>query len=322
MKHCGATMRRKYDVSAGFTIIELLVTIALIAILISLLLPAVQQAREAARRTQCRANLKQFGIAFQNYHSAHGIFPIGAGSTKNVCPLAGIEGVQERAPWTVLILPFIDQQSIYDRFDMNGSFAGLARNTSSTNQPVQFGIHSPPVFLCPSDENSFEFKSNYMGCAGGGDASQAWCVAVADSLRVFFNNGILHLNSGTRIVDCTDGASNTYLVGESVWMIGPPVPKDKWHSWATGMRYNDISFPGEWPSWNTLFSAVDPINFVNCTPATCYDNLMRTASSSHGAGCHMLFADGAVRFVNSTINLTVHRQLGSRSDGATNGGVE
>ena len=93
----------------GFTLIELLVVIAIIGVLVALLLPAVQQAREAARRTQCRGNLKQFGIAIHNYHSTHGVFPIGAGSIKNACPLAGTEGTQERAPWTILLLPFIDR---------------------------------------------------------------------------------------------------------------------------------------------------------------------------------------------------------------------
>lgn len=304
---------------AGFTLIELLVVIALIAVLVALLLPAVQQAREAARRTQCRSNLKQFGLAINNYHAAYNVFPIGAGSMRNACPLSGIEGTIERAPWTILILPYLDQQVIYDKVDMGGSFAGLARNTTAKNFAIQYSTTAPSVFQCPSDATSFEFKSNYIGCAGGGDSTQAWCYALADPTRVFFNNGLFFLNSGVRSRDCTDGTSQTYAIGESIWMVGPPIPKDKWHSWATGMRYNDTTYPGEWPSWNTLFSAVDPINYA-IFPAPSYTILMCSVSSVHPGGCHMLFADGGVRFLNESLSLPVHRALGARDDGQPVGG--
>ena len=101
----------------GFTLIELLVVIAIIAILVALLLPAVQQAREAARRSSCKNQLKQLGLALQNYHDTHTVFPIGAG-------LAGTSatGSARRAPWTVLILPFLEENAVYDEFNFSETF--------------------------------------------------------------------------------------------------------------------------------------------------------------------------------------------------------
>lgn len=182
---------------SGFTLIELLVVIAIIAILIALLLPAVQQAREAARRTQCKNNLKQFGLAFHNYHDAFNMFPssvsydsVAAGMNTvangkyNSCvgivvsPTPASYGVHVRSPWTVKLLPYIDQAPLYNRFEMAFPFAGWPGHSTlfdagappSPNYTVQFETPAPIVFRCPSSPvySSDTYVSNYAACMGGG----------------------------------------------------------------------------------------------------------------------------------------------------------
>lgn len=168
----------------GFTLIELLVVIAIIAILIALLLPAVQQAREAARRTQCKNHLKQMGLAFHNYHDVFGIFPpshsydgrADANIGGNTCAPAG-SGTNStatfaRAPWSVLILPYLDQAPLYNQFNMIQPFFGRADHQTpagSPNYPLQLG-DSPTPFRCPSNPkmNSDKYISCYAACMGGG----------------------------------------------------------------------------------------------------------------------------------------------------------
>ncbi|WP_449329009.1 DUF1559 family PulG-like putative transporter [Schlesneria paludicola] len=171
----------------GFTLIELLVVIAIIAVLIALLLPAVQQAREAARRTQCKNNLKQIGLAFHNYHDAFLLFPPSmsydgaadantGGNTCAPCGTNGNSGVFSRAPWTVLILPFMDQANLFNQFVMTAPFFG--RNdyqtpAGSANYLLQLG-NSPVVYRCPSNPkvNSDKYINCYNACSGGG--GPAW----------------------------------------------------------------------------------------------------------------------------------------------------
>ena len=168
---------------SGFTLIELLVVIAIIAVLIALLLPAVQQAREAARRTQCKNNLKQIGLALHNYHDVYGVLPpahvydgrADSNPFGNRCTPGGAAGSQAifaRAPWTVLILPYLDQAPLYNQFNMTQPFFGRFDHQNpagSTNYALQAG-DAPPAYKCPSNPVILTDKyiCSYAACMGGG----------------------------------------------------------------------------------------------------------------------------------------------------------
>lgn len=295
----------------GFTLVELLVVIAIIGMLVTILLPAVQSARAAARRTQCTNNMRQIGLAMNNFHAARGHFPAGVIATNDECPP---RGESERAPWSVLILPFMEEQPRFDQFDLNARFVPRFR-FSSPNKPFQFT--TAPFFQCPSNPRSNEntVATDYVACAGGGDMAAARCTAASDANRPFFDNGVFYINSNLPSAKITDGTSKTYLLGETTYMrvhtdegVG-----DNYPSWAAGM---DATFSnGSFASYQTIVAAVLPINtdaFPHLTDSAFF---MRIFASEHTGGCFMLMADASAHFINEAIDLNVHRARGSRNDG-------
>ena len=199
----------------GFTLIELLVVIAIIAILIALLLPAVQQAREAARRTQCRNNMKQLGLAVHNYEATHNVFPPGRLERP---------GDSKWVSWGVMILPYIDQAPLYNRYDSN------QRWNAPANAPVT-GV-SLPAYLCPSVPGSGRFDRNPDPKYAGGNTPPAaasdygsvnragtilWTARGLPAPAAIAVNGIMARPSESpqsRMRDCTDGLSNTIMITE------------------------------------------------------------------------------------------------------------
>jgi prepilin-type N-terminal cleavage/methylation domain-containing protein/prepilin-type processing-associated H-X9-DG protein len=306
--------------AAAFTLVELLVVIAIIGVLVALLLPAVQAAREAARRIECSNKLKQIGLALHNYHDTHRVFPPGSINSSNACPVNGRRG----APWTVLILQFLEDSARYDEFNFRGTFAAIANEGTSDNEALQ--IIPNRNYQCPSDPNakSTEPNSNYRGVQGGGNESQAWCLqGAAANRRLFFNNGTLYLNSAIRIGDIRDGTSNTFMVGESRWWfaVGQNPPWGTYWMWASTTRPTEPIAEA---------AAVDPLN----TPLVDYDpsrgpysahpagigavvaTHTRCFGSWHPGGCHFALADGSVRFLSSHVDLNVYRNAGQRNSGA------
>ncbi len=199
-------MRRTKHRLSGFTLIELLVVIAIIAILIALLLPAVQQAREAARRSTCKNNLKQIGIALHNYHEAYNIFPANgvAGTTEDV----GGRYVQDWLAWSgfAMLLPYLDQAPVYEQIDFSyrwdSNVAGTRNNTMARTKIA--------AFLCPSDPGS---SANYD--ANMGPTSYGLSAGPASNWNMGgANPGYATLKRGNRIGDVTDGPSNTVFASE------------------------------------------------------------------------------------------------------------
>lgn len=292
-------MSRRLNRKSGFTLIELLVVIAIIAVLIALLLPAVQQAREAARRTQCKNNMKQLGLALHNYHDTSLIFPLNSsGGTPNNAR-SGFVGM----------LPGFDQAPMYNQ--MNMSLSGLvAPNLAFTQQIL-------PALICPSDPDGS--KTSLTGADAGSaipmaPADYAFCVGdyinatsnTGTTQAPAYANGVTTGGRGMfsryswscRMSDITDGTSNTIMLGE---VIG------NWCSWQIGWGFQ--SFATTAHSINYLNSALknsaSPGNADACIGFR----------SMHIGGAHVLLGDGSVRFVSENINGPTLNALASRSGG-------
>ncbi len=275
----------------GFTLIELLVVIAIIAILIALLLPAVQQAREAARRTQCKNNLKQFGVAMHNYHDIHKSFPSGWMQP----PTSTSSGTWDAGwAWGALILPFIEQGNLHERmgvatveFDMvDGTDDGTANPTPETETVLS-------TFRCPSDpggdlnsNRGGHAVSNYMGVFGPGGLHN-------------FNPGLglFWCNSRVRMRDIEDGTTQTFMIGE----INRDEPERRGGIWAGYFTTG---------KYGGLVSATD-----NTADYVINGTNVFTFSSKHPGGAQFLAVDGSSHFVSENIDGTTYERLGNRKDG-------
>jgi len=294
----------------GFTLIELLVVIAIIGVLIALLLPAVQAAREAARRAQCTNNLKQMGLALQNYHDAIGTLPMSYAARSRF-----IDGATDTAPgwgWGAMILPQLEQGPLFNAVNFSLPVEGPQNST------VIRSILT--TYLCPSDPMSggpFAVSdSSGNVSATMGPTSYAACVGndLADTTTGLNNdglgNGVLFRNSGIRLADITDGTSQTITVGERAWSItsGP---------WA-GVVTNGVIRRGPanpCPTTGALFYPAASLVQAHCNVLntdTDPDGGIDDYSSRHPSGANFVFADGSVHFLKSVL-----RNSGKRPDGST-----
>jgi len=281
----------------GFTFVELITIIALIAVLIALLLPAVQSAREVARATNCRNNLLQLGLALGNYHSAHGVLPPGVVNEKG--PISNLPKGYH-VGWAVQILPFIEQTNHYRRVDFR---QGVYSDTNATVLASAI-----KTFLCVSDGTPG--LMSYVGCHHD----------VETPIDVD-NHGVLYLNSHVTHDDITDGLAYTILLGEARHGITL--------GWASGTR---ASLRNGGHPINEHDPLVATNAFLPYTPtqtaarevpaveASVQGGLLPMYhvggfSSYHRQGVNFLFCDGSARFVKETTNQDVLHRLANRSDG-------
>ncbi|RLS55518.1 MAG: DUF1559 domain-containing protein [Planctomycetota bacterium] len=298
----------------GFTLIELLVVIAIIAVLIALLLPAVQQAREAARRSQCKNNLKQLGLAMHNYHDTFLAFPLG-----------NVNGISAQAR----ILPYIDQAPLYSLIDFNVPY----------NNPVNAvaAAQELPAFRCPSDTDSLPAsiggRNNYYMNAGSGIV-----YSTSGAAGQTGPSGIVHQANKIRIADITDGTSLSAMMSEKLLGDGSngittpisdtfrpgtyPNTPDEALQQCNAMDVTNLSLQGvsnvggPWlqPYHSTTqYSHVLPPNGRSCMFPP--GRIATTASSRHVGGIHTLLCDGAVRFISTNVDLGTWRAMGTINGG-------
>lgn len=305
---------------SGFTLIELLVVIAIIAILIALLLPAVQQAREAARRTQCRNNLKQIGLALHNYNDAHGAMPSGSIVLLNN---AGTNYGGHGWTWHASILPYIDQAPLYNAIQ-GADGMGNELGDQNTAKPLAARSTILSIFWCPSQpdvrtgsQKNLYQPSNYNGNMGTriGDGSDDCLSGSVVTIQDMVNkpwgcmngNGIFYISSCVRFRDVTDGLSNTIFVsevpdsgGDAIGIFGAGC--DRRAIFATGADSNP---PTEMSEYLIAAEGNDPIN----------NGTEEAAGSWHVGGAHFLFGDGSVRFLSENMHMPTYQAVSTRRDG-------
>jgi prepilin-type N-terminal cleavage/methylation domain-containing protein/prepilin-type processing-associated H-X9-DG protein len=322
----------------GFTLIELLVVIAIIAVLIALLLPAVQQAREAARRSQCKNNLKQLGLALHNYHSSYSMFcasgyAVGCGATDGMTGSA-TPAIAKQANYSgfLMLLPYIDQGPLYSAWSFNDaaswSYDGATHSASTVlgNPDVNAAISKTPltVVTCPSDNgaayytgkdqyysisanNAGGYRTNYdfSSYSSNYNDPHAW-----QNLSIT-TQALFGFDSSTGFKNITDGSSNTAAIIEQTrnhhngqmggwsyrcWVnIGVDLTLSKINCW----DYNPCG-SGNFFQYGQLGSWGWP-------------------GSMHMGGCHVLMADGAVRFLSENVDATTRTRLAYMADGAVLG---
>ncbi len=294
----------------GFTLIELLVVIAIIAILIALLLPAVQQAREAARRSQCKNNLKQVGLALHNYHDTFTVFPYAQMSGSSLAPGAAARNQNG----LVMLLPYIDQAPLYNTFNFSQPFGKYNSTSAPVNVIVAPNLTAKSTkitsFMCPSDAGApfINDDPTYYGCGTTGPSWKssyglsvngthllpAWTAYGAASRTAFGGN------SNASMRDFRDGTSNTVAVCENVFECN----SGRISPWAC------VQHAGT----GTNLTGGRINRFMPTNPGTLID-YNQNASSSHVGGCHVLLADGAVRFVSENTNSQTLIYLAYIADG-------
>ncbi|MEZ6132712.1 MAG: DUF1559 domain-containing protein [Planctomycetaceae bacterium] len=302
-------MRTKQRASNGFTLIELLVVIAIIAILIALLLPAVQQAREAARRTSCKNNMKQLGLAIHNYHDVHLCFPMSAQvshATNHPAPSNGFS-------WISMTLPYFDQAPLYNQLNFN---LKLTEGTVSNNRTL---IESPlPTLLCPSDPTTAVRSdlANWWAWPGEPTAGTVGRGPAGVTCYMGFQGDWFDSNPPdgmferspkrpVRMRDIIDGTSNVMAIGERSPSYSP------WCAWSAG---NGV--------WIVDRYRINQIRETEPVPnAAEVGGVKYGAISMHEGGIQVVFADGSVHFLSENMDHLTYQQMGRHADGKPTGGA-
>ncbi|MDB5385377.1 MAG: hypothetical protein JWM11_1023 [Planctomycetaceae bacterium] len=311
----GENMRNR-TAKRGFTLIELLVVIAIIAVLIALLLPAVQQAREAARRSQCKNNLKQIGLALHNYLDSNKVFPWGCVSGNN----AGSYGFCGQVMnWRFSILPYIDQAPLYatlSPLDRRGYTCSPDNTATWLTNPAQLQVI--PAYICPSESVGPMTSANQ----NGGDTAcpttsamtsyQGVCAAGSSAPYGYYGGDVSGLNADVGMMShaptkldtakVTDGTSNTVFVGERTGNKAKP-------GCGSGEGTNYMCWMGQFGSVGSL-----PQYGINLLCRNSYTSGLGFGSM-HVGGCHFVMVDGSVRFISENISNVTLTALSTRASG-------
>ena len=347
-RECPTVCHGRFRTQRGFTLVELLVVIAIIGTLVGLLLPAVQAARESARRSTCTNNLKQLGLGMHNHVDAKGTLPLTANYPPNT------SDAQKLSPWGsgsatynyvllsahCMILPFIEQQSIYNVMDP-------AQNGSWHHDNAKFGKVSVSTFLCPSTNNS---SANAAGCPGNnyawstGSSTHSHFTGAPDS-----QNGMFNPVKGWKFKDVTDGLSKTIMAAEflsgkgtgefpydianagnspggSGWPTGTFPTTSQLQTLASATATSTSGANGRYWSrglpTQTVINTVAPPNWLAPTMVNGIGSWVTDCAysampprSMHGGGVNAVMADGAVVFIPDSVDILVFQQLGNRKDG-------
>ena len=326
----------------AFTLIELLVVIAIIAVLIALLLPAVQQAREAARRTQCKNNMKQLGLALQNYHDTFNAFPFCYFDTTN--PPAYTSPIQGRqTSWMIGILPYIDQAPMFAAFDQNYGVGNDPRMTASpVVVPNNNTLSASPInaFMCPSDTSPSVIGSRSDGGGTRGNTSYkasagsnwAWGNFQSGTTGTYAqtrwgasNNGLDRGNGlmfrgwsypyKTNMKDITDGTSSTISLGEAV---GNYSQWTWW--WLNNATTATTSIPLNAPAQCAGAAGLSPDAGLKACAGDWPNNY--SFKSMHTGGGHFGMGDGRVTFISNNIDYNLYRNMSTIQGGEVSSSAE
>jgi prepilin-type N-terminal cleavage/methylation domain-containing protein len=316
----------RFGASKGFTLVELLVVIAIIGVMVGLLLPAVQAAREAARRMSCQNQLKQLSLALHNHHDVYKRFPVGAENAVFPKPAAGSVTIQGTT-WIVHTLPYFEQQALYELYDFSQAY------NSATNGVV--GNTVVPALYCPSGPAPTRYKdpngggvngnppSHYVGVMGPagltnptplvyggqtynftvGDAAINGAWSAHGMLSHYRNTaGSISTNRFIRFSDVIDGTSNTLMVGERSLHL--PGTLNDYRSWIRG-NHGGVS---------ACKNVTYPINSTNYNGSNNFNHI--SFASQHPGGCLFALGDASVQFINESIDMAIYQCMASINEGA------